>query len=75
MTGEYAEVIRRLNNIYRQTGFRLENFGDSFYDPYLMEEGNSSEEGRVYLSFDHERGEYVGRLGDPYSGTEIREEK
>jgi hypothetical protein len=72
---QYYEVIRRLNNIYRQTGIRLENFGDSFYDPYFMEDGDLSGDDRVYLSFDHEKKEYVGRIGDPYSGTEIREER
>jgi hypothetical protein len=72
----YKDFLMKLAALSAETGVYIENFGDSFYDPFLTIEPNkcfqnNKEHPVVFLCLDCETGEYVGTKDNPYDGETI----
>ncbi|WP_079709803.1 hypothetical protein [Paraliobacillus ryukyuensis] len=68
MEKQVKEFLEKMTKVTQETGIILENFGDEFYDPYLvrLEEYCDFEKDQYYISWDIEKNKYVARLNDSY---------
>jgi hypothetical protein len=62
---KYKLFLEKLTAITKETGVIIENFGDSFYDPRLISEG---EDLGIYIVWDIEEEKYIARKDSPYDG-------